>query len=124
MSDKELPIVLYTDLEKKEITILMHKIKKEHKPTIKQLQPIADDMIEIIQHDKELVSVYNKKTTIIGSLYKLFLTNNMTTKYKKEIYDKIHEYEGYIEQRLREEEQKKRKEESRCSRSFSACTIL
>jgi hypothetical protein len=115
--------IQYTDLEEREMTTLADKIKKEYHPTMKSIYPIADEMVELVHHDNELSSVYNKKTTIIGSLYKLFHTNHMTESHKKETYDKIHSCEVYIEQRLREEEHKKKKQE-RCSRSFSSCTIL
>ena len=122
MSHKDNPA--YTDLEEREIALLTDRIQTRTKLSMKQLHPIADDMIELLEEDTVLKVVYNKKTTIIGSLRKIFLTDNLSPKHNKDAEDRITQCEEYIERRLHEEEQNKKKEQARCSRSLSACVIL
>lgn len=49
---------------KREINDLTHRIKEVHSPHIKNIDPITNDMIHLLHHDKELSSVYNKKTVL------------------------------------------------------------
>jgi len=113
----------YTELQKNEIHELSERIKEIHRPRLSRIEPITNDMVHLLHHDDELKSVYNKKTVILGSLK--FLKETHTEEQKIIRMKQIREKEIYIDIKLHEEEELKKKKPSRCSKSLSiSCTIL
>jgi hypothetical protein len=107
----------YTDLEKREISEVTHRIKKRHVTTLSNMNPIADDMVYLLHHDDELQSVYSKKTIVMASLQKLFHSSDKDK--NRTIRERIAACESHIDHQINEERIAKRP--SRCSR---LCTIL
>ena len=115
----------YTELQKDEIHELSERIKEIHRPRLSRIEPITNNMVHLLHHDDELKSVYNKKTVILGSLKELFIKETHTEEQKLIRIKQIQEKEIYIDRKLHEEEELKRKKPSRCSKSLSiSCTIL
>lgn len=112
MSDKD--NIAYTDLQKREIDKLTHRIKEKHEPTTKNIGPISSNMVYILHHDEELQSVYNKKTVIMGSLYELYGKKTETLRH-------IAQHEQQIDKQIRQEGI--RPTSSCCRRSFTPCII-
>lgn len=114
----------YTELQKDEIHELSERIKEIHRPRLSRIEPITNDMVHLVHHDDELKSVYNKKTVILGSLKELFIKETYTEAQIHERMAQIQEHEKYIVKQLYEEDLKKQKRPSRCSKSLSAiCTV-
>ena len=112
MSDKD--NIEYTDLQKREIEKLIHRIKEKHELTTKNIGPIASNMVCILHHDNELQSVYNKKTVIMGSLHELYGKKTESLRY-------IAQHEQQIDKEIRQEGI--RPTSSCCRRSFTPCSI-
>lgn len=115
----------YTELEKREINDLTHRIKEVHSPHIKNIDPITNDMIHLLHHDKELSSVYNKKTVLKASLHKIYIHEHQSEKHKHDNIAEIEKRDRYIDKRLFEEDCAKEERISRCRKSCKySCTIL
>ena len=107
----------YTDLQKQEIGKLTARIREMHAPTKKNIGPITTDMVQLLYHDDEMKSVYNKKTIIIGSLCELFTRSD-----EKQTEDNIRtivRYEPYIDRQIHEQNLSAKKDTSCCRRSFT-----
>lgn len=114
----------YTELQKQEIQHLSERIKEIHEPRLSQIEPITNDMVHLVHYDDELKSIYNKKTVIVASLKELFIKETHTETQNRERMAQIQEYETYIAKRLYEEDLKKQKRPSRCSKSLSSmCAV-
>ena len=112
----------YTDLQKQEISKLTARIREMHTPTKKNIGPITTDMVELLYHDDEMKSVYNKKTIIIGSLCELFTRSD-----EKQTEDNIRtivRYEPYIDRQIHEQNMSIKKDTSCCRRSFTSTCII
>ena len=114
----------YTELQKQEIQHLSERIKEIHQPRISQIEPITNDMVHLVHYDDELKSIYNKKTVIIASLKELLIKETHTDAQIHERMAQIREHEIYIAKRLYEEDLKKQKRPSRCSKSLSSICVI
>ena len=114
----------YTELQKQEIQHLSERIKEIHEPRLSQIEPITNDMVHLVHYDDELKSIYNKKTVIIASLKELLIKETHTEAQNRERMAQIQEYEKYIAKRLYEEDLKKQKRPSRCSKSLSSVCVV
>ena len=114
----------YTELQKQEIHELSERIKEIHEPRLSQIEPITNDMVHLVHYDDELKSIYNKKTVIIASLKELLIKETHTEAQIHERMAQIQEHETYIAKRLYEEDLKKQKRPSRCSKSLSSICII
>ena len=114
----------YTELEKREIHDLIHRIKEVHLPHIKNIDPITNDMIYLLYHDKKLSSIYNKKTILKASLYEIYAHEHYTNTHKHDNICEIEKRDKYIDKRLFEEDCAKERP-TRCKKSCKySCTIL
>ena len=107
----------YTDLEKREISEVTHRIKKRYTATLANMDPIADDMVYLLHHDDELQSVYSKKTIVLASLHELFRSNDKDK--NRVVQERIAACESQIDKQISEERIAKRP--SRCS---TLCVLL
>jgi len=114
----------YTELQKQEIQHLSERIKEIHQPRISQIEPITNDMVHLVHYDDELKSIYNKKTVIVASLKELLIKETHTEAQIRERMAQIREHETYIAKRLYEEDLKKQKRPSRCSKSLSSICVI
>jgi hypothetical protein len=107
----------YTDLEKREISEVTHRIKKRYAATLANMDPIADDMVYLVHHDDELQSVYSKKMIVMASLHELFHSSDKDK--NRAVQERIAACEPQIDKQINEERIVKRP--SRCS---TLCVIL
>jgi hemerythrin superfamily protein len=114
----------YTELQKQEIQHLSERIKEIHEPRLSHIEPITNDMVHLVHYDDELKSIYNKKTVIVASLKELFIKETHTEAQNRERMAQIQEYEKYIAKRLYEEDLKKQKRPSRCSKSLTSMCVV
>jgi len=119
MSLKEL---IHTEYETREIEALTERIKEVHNPSIANIEPIADDMIDVLHNDEEFQPIHNKKTIIMGALQELFIKKNTDISYKLYTLNKIHAHEEHIDKKLYKELAHKQKSHC-CRKSNTSCII-
>lgn len=119
MSLKELN---HTEYETREIQALTERIKEVHNPSIANIEPIADDMVDIIHNDEEFQPIYNKKTIIMGALQELFIKKDTDIPYKLHTLKKIYAHEEHIDKKIYKELSHKQKS-SCCRKSNTSCSI-
>lgn len=114
----------YTDLEKREIHDLTHRIKHSHDTHIKNIDPVTTDMIHLLHHDEHLKSIYGKKRILTASLREMYVNKYKSEKQRKEHEEEIEKREHYIDKRLYEEDMAKYPRPSVCRKSWVCCRIF
>ena len=103
----------YTDLENKEIHDLTSVIRENHgNIKIKDIDHIADDIVDSLYNDERVNNIYGKKYIAMGSLKKIF--------HQKEHAIIVNNYEHVIDSKLNKYDNSLKKRRS----CYSKCVIV